>query len=60
MEFSTVRWSQNFAIQALAKVRDEAYAAGFYTFCRTTGFRFGVAFLGAALQDFVVTHLRAR
>jgi len=51
--------SQNFAIQALAKARDEAYAAGFYTFCRTTGFCFGVAILGATFHNFLGTHLRA-
>lgn len=50
--------SLNFSIQALAKERDGAYAAGMYTFARTFGMCLGVAVGGTVLHNTLLRHLR--
>jgi MFS family permease len=50
--------SLNFSIQALAKERDGAYAAGMYTFARTFGMCLGVAVAGTLLHNTLLQHLR--
>jgi MFS family permease len=50
--------SLNFSIQALAKERDGAYAAGMYTFARTFGMCLGVSIGGTVLHNTLLRHLR--
>lgn len=52
--------SLNFALQALAKERDGAYAAAMYTFMRTFGMCLGVAIGGVVVQNRLLVHLGAR
>jgi Na+/melibiose symporter-like transporter len=52
--------SLNFALQALAKERDGAYAAAMYTFMRTFGMCLGVAIGGVVVQNRLAVHLVAR
>lgn len=52
--------SLNFALQALAKERDGAYAAAMYTFMRTFGMCLGVAIGGVVVQNRLMVHLGDR
>ena len=52
-----VLMSLNFSIQAMADVKDVAYAAAMYTFQRTFGMCIGVAVGGAVFQNQLRTHL---
>ncbi|KAH7400778.1 major facilitator superfamily domain-containing protein [Phaeosphaeria sp. MPI-PUGE-AT-0046c] len=52
--------SLNFALQALAKERDGAYAAAMYTFMRTFGMCLGVAIGGVVVQNRLLVHLASR
>jgi MFS family permease len=50
--------SLNFSIQALAKERDGAYAAGMYTFARTFGMCLGVSIGGTVLHNTLLRRFR--
>jgi MFS family permease len=54
-----VLMSLNFCTQALADSRDNAHAAGMYTFFRTIGMCIGVSIGGTVFQNFFARHLAA-
>lgn len=52
--------SLNFALQALAKECDSAYAAAMYTLMKTVGMCLGVAVSGVVVQNRLLVHLTTR
>ncbi|KAF2025132.1 putative efflux pump antibiotic resistance protein [Setomelanomma holmii] len=55
-----VLMSLNFALQALAKEHDGAYAAAMYTFMRTFRMSLGVAIGGVVVRNRLLVHLAAQ